>query len=161
MNENTPTAVVPANSHNGLLRSAKIGALVSALLGPTLGVFELLLWEAVNSGRLPTQDLVAAFGWGVYVSMYGISIVGVPALVLGAMGGMLIQRRGSKCPRVRLKVEAAFVGALLGAALPYIKWGSKEHTVQFMIAGTISGTVCSLVVAALLFPSRSSPSSQQ
>jgi hypothetical protein len=152
--------LMAANLHSGTplspLRAAGIGALVSALLGPCVGAFALLLSSFIRAAQVPSRadDLVGFVGWGLVLSIYGVCFMGIPALLFGALGGMFIQWRASAESRPRVNLEASIAGAALGAAVPatviLAGWGSKDVIAAFMVAGAVSGALCALVISAML-----------
>jgi hypothetical protein len=74
---------------------------------------------------------------------------------------MLIHLGTPQASRLRVKAEACVVGAVLGAAVAFFGATEGHAQQQFMLTGTISDTICALVVGALLFPPPSSQASQQ
>lgn len=138
------------------LRSAGTGAVVSALVGPTVGAFTLLLSSFISAAQVPSHadDLVGFVGWGLILSGYGIAFMGLPSVVLGAIGGVFIRWRTPIASRSRVCVEASVLGMLLGSAVPVIVllagWGSKDVMPAFIGAGAVAGPVCALSTLAIL-----------
>jgi hypothetical protein len=143
-----------------LLRSAGIGATVAALLGPVVGTFAMIL-ASVARELSSASDFVPMIAWGMIVSAYGIVMMGLPALVLGALGGLYIHWRLPRASKFCLNIEVCVLGAALGAAIPMVVIGRGHNDLlrTFVPAGAVAGVASALLIVHLLRrnPPRTAP----
>jgi|ERR1022692_569184 hypothetical protein len=133
-------------------KAAMIGALTCALGGPEIALLLMALWGACRASSIhdATEMLGLPLLW-----IFAFIPVGPPALVLGGIGGVVLQSLAQKSQSLKAIIaEAVALGLVLGCIAPLSAllwgWGPIPNVVSSLPLAAATGIICALTVLWLL-----------
>ncbi len=130
-----------------------VGAVVCGVVGPVIPVFLIVMIAAARQPSI--RDAVSTLLGMPGVWAFAFIPFGVPALLLGAGGGVLLQQISVVFRSRRLAIaDTVSLGALMGSVVILLPaawgWGPFRNILQTVPIGAATGVVCGLLVLRTL-----------
>jgi hypothetical protein len=137
-------------------KAALAGAALCGLLGPSLALMlsAIELTRPFSFREAARIVVIAATGW-----IFAFLAVGPAALVLGSVGGVLLQSLARKYRSIVVMLPAVMLGMVLGSAVPavtiFVAWfwtrkDSRYHAAREVLEclplAALTGMICALLL---------------
>jgi len=142
--------------------TAALGGAICGIFGPLLGVVVFFLWAAAVSavlhlGSPDSHELLQSIG---IVSLSAEIMFGVPGLVLGCCGGLVLKLLAARRPSANLMKMGITLGVGLGSLVPlwllvlfWKLWKTLDDFIFlgiYVLLGAFIGMLCGIVLTRLL-----------